>query len=71
VGVRNTAHANLTLIAVLVADGLTLGTLIGMATSVWRRGDSVLSRARLLAAFLSVRPAGDLGAAAAGPCSRP
>jgi hypothetical protein len=45
------AGNNLTLISVLVAGGLTLGTLSGMATSVWRRGNSVVSRAGLLAAF--------------------
>jgi len=37
---------NLSLIAVLVVAGVTLGTLSGMTTSVWRQGDSVLSRAR-------------------------
>jgi len=45
---------NLTLIAVLVAAGLTLGTLSGVTTGVWRRGDTVVSRAGLLAAFLWV-----------------
>jgi phosphotransferase system glucose/maltose/N-acetylglucosamine-specific IIC component len=48
------AGNNLTLIAVLVAAGLTLGTLSGMTTSVWRQGDSVLARAGVLAAFLWV-----------------
>lgn len=38
----------------LAAAGLTLGTLSGLATSIWRRGGTVLSRARLLAAFLWV-----------------
>jgi hypothetical protein len=37
------AGNNLTLIAALVAAGITLGTLSGMTTSVWRQGDSVLS----------------------------
>jgi hypothetical protein len=46
------AGNNLTLIAVLVAAGLALGTLSGMTTSVWRQGDSVLARAGVLAAFL-------------------
>ena len=45
---------NATLIAVLVAAGLTLGTLSGVTTSVWRRGATVASRAGLLAAFLWV-----------------
>jgi hypothetical protein len=45
---------NATLIAVLVAAGLTLGTLSGVTTSVWRRGATVVSRAGLLAAFLWV-----------------
>jgi len=45
---------NATLIAVLVAAGLTLGTLSGMTTSVWRRGATVVSRAGLLAASLWV-----------------
>jgi hypothetical protein len=48
------AGNNLTLIAALVAAGVTLGTLSGMTTSVWRQGDSVLSRAGVLAAFLWV-----------------
>jgi hypothetical protein len=48
------AGNNLTLLAALVAAGLTLGTLSGMTTSVWRQGDSVLSRAGVLAAFLWV-----------------
>jgi hypothetical protein len=39
---------------VLVAAGLTLGTLSGATTSVWRRGATVVSRAGLLAAFLWV-----------------
>ena len=38
---------------VLVAAGLTLGTLSGITTSVWRHG-SVVSRAGLAAAFLWV-----------------
>jgi hypothetical protein len=45
---------NLTLIAVLVAAGMTLGALSGMTTSVWRQGDGVLARAGVLAAFLWV-----------------
>ena len=45
---------NSTLIAGLVAAGLTVGTLSGVTTSVWRRGATVLSRAGLLAAFLWV-----------------
>jgi len=45
---------NATLIAVLVAAGLTVGTLSGVTTSVWRRGATVVSRAGLLAAFLWV-----------------
>jgi len=39
---------------VLVAAGLTLGTLSGVTTSVWHRGATVVSRAGLLAAFLWV-----------------
>ncbi|HEX7463245.1 MAG TPA: hypothetical protein VF317_13830 [Dermatophilaceae bacterium] len=46
------AGNNLALIAVLLAAGITLGTLSGTATSVWRQEDRVLSRAGLLAAFL-------------------
>ena len=45
---------NVTLIAVLVVAGLTLGTLSGVTTGVWRRDDTVVSRAGLLAAFLWV-----------------
>jgi hypothetical protein len=45
---------NAALIAVLVAAGLTLGTLSGVTTSVWRRGAAVVSRAGFLAAFLWV-----------------
>jgi hypothetical protein len=45
---------NATLIAVLVAAGLTVGTLSGVTTSVWRRGATVVSRAGVLAAFLWV-----------------
>jgi len=45
---------NAALIAVLVAAGLTVGTLSGVTTSVWRRGSAVVSRAGLLAAFLWV-----------------
>jgi len=45
---------NAALIAGLVAAGLTLGTLSGVTTSVWRRGATVLSRAGLLAALLWV-----------------
>lgn len=48
------AGNNLTLIIVLVAAGLTLGTLSGMTTSIWRRGGSVVSQAGLAAAFLWV-----------------
>ena len=48
------AGNNLALIAVLLAAAITLGTLSGRATSVWRQGDRVLSRAGLLAAFLWV-----------------
>ena len=46
--------SNAALITVLVAAGLTLGTLSGVTTSVWRRSDTVVSRAGLLAAFLWV-----------------
>jgi hypothetical protein len=45
---------NATLIAVLAATGLALGTLSGVTTTVWRRGATVVSRAGLLAAFLWV-----------------
>jgi hypothetical protein len=45
---------NAVLIAVLVAAGLTLGTLSGVTTSVWRRATTVVSRAGTLAAFLWV-----------------
>ena len=45
---------NAALIAVLVVAGLTLGTLSGVTTSVWRRGATVVSRAGLVAAFLWV-----------------
>jgi len=48
------AGNNVTLIAVLVAGGLILGTLSGMTTSIWHRGDAVVSQAGLLAAFLWV-----------------
>ncbi len=48
------AGNNLALIAVLLAAAITLGTLSGRATSVWRQGDRVLSRAGLLAALLWV-----------------
>jgi hypothetical protein len=48
------AGNNLALIALLAAIGLALGTLSGLATSVWRRGENVVSRAGLLAAFLWV-----------------
>lgn len=48
------AGNNLTLIVVLVAAGLTLGTLSGLTTSVWRRGATVVSQAGLVAAFLWV-----------------
>jgi hypothetical protein len=51
---RPMAGNNLTLIAALFAAGLTFGTWSGMTTSVWRQGDSVLSRAGVLAAFLWV-----------------
>jgi len=48
------AGNNVTLIAVLAAAGLTLGTLSGVSTSIWRRGNTVAARAGLLAAFLWV-----------------
>ena len=47
------AGNNLVLIAVLLAAGVSLGSLSGLATSVWRRDDGdVVSRAGNLAAFL-------------------
>ena len=49
------AGNNLVLIAVLLAAGVSLGSLSGLATSVWRRDDGgVVSRAGTLAAFLWV-----------------
>jgi len=48
------AGNNVTLIVVLVAAGLTLGTLSGVTTSIWRRSNTVVARAGLLAAFLWV-----------------
>jgi hypothetical protein len=45
---------NAALIAVLVAAGLTVGTLSGVTTSIWRRGGAVVSRAGVLAALLWV-----------------
>lgn len=47
--------SNISLIAVLAATGIFLGTLSGAATCVWRRGDgAVYSRAGILAALLWV-----------------
>ena len=40
--------------ATLIAAGLTLGTLSGVTTSIWRRGNIVAACAGLLAAFLWV-----------------
>jgi len=48
------AGNNAALIAVLAAAGLTLGTLSGVTTSIWRRGHTVVARAGVLAAFLWV-----------------